>query len=122
MVSAGRDVSANALVARAAQRYFGDCGESSQPTSKTDRLGGAGIDGICARCARPLLTTEELPGSLAQSSAQQPYLGGDFSVEEIEAEHVRKVLARKQVLQEAATVLQMDRKTLLRRRKELKLE
>jgi NtrC-family two-component system response regulator AlgB len=49
-------------------------------------------------------------------------LGGDFSVEEIEAEHVRKVLARKQVLQEAASILQMDRKTLLRRRKDLKLE
>jgi len=62
-----------------------------------------------------------LPASISENLGNTPFLGGEYSVEEVEAEHIRRVLARKQSLQEAADVLKMDRKTLLRKRKELNL-
>jgi len=68
-----------------------------------------------------LIDVVNLPASLSESSPSHPFLGGEYSAEEIEAEHIRRVLARKQSLQEAADVLNLDRKTLLRKRKELNL-
>jgi NtrC-family two-component system response regulator AlgB len=63
----------------------------------------------------------DLPFSGAEISATRPALGGRFSVEEIEAEHIRQVLDRTATLQEAAAILKLDPTTLLRKRKSLGL-
>ena len=46
-------------------------------------------------------------------------LGGKFTVEEIEAEHIRRVVANTRTLEEAATILGIDPATLYRKRKKL---
>jgi NtrC-family two-component system response regulator AlgB len=63
----------------------------------------------------------DLPSSLSESTADRPAVGGAYSVEEIEAEHIRQVLARSKNLQQAAAVLKLDPTTLLRKRKSLNL-
>jgi NtrC-family two-component system response regulator AlgB len=72
-------------------------------------------------CAGDVLDVRDFPATLTESSGTAPFLGGEYSTEEIEAEHIRQVLARKTSIQEAAQVLQMDRSTLLRKRKSLNL-
>ncbi len=49
--------------------------------------------------------------------AAGPQLGGDFSLEEIEREHIQRVMARQKTLDAAAAVLGIDASTLWRRRK-----
>ena len=74
-----------------------------------------------------ILTTGEeievtdLPSSLSETLAQSPSVGGTYSIEEIEAEHIRQVLSRSKNLQQAATILKLDPTTLLRKRKSLNL-
>ena len=64
----------------------------------------------------------DLPSTLSEAtSSSHPILGGACSVEEIEAEHIRQVLARSKNLQQAATILNLDPTTLLRKRKSLNL-
>jgi NtrC-family two-component system response regulator AlgB len=63
----------------------------------------------------------DLPSSLNETSSESPAVGGAYSVEEIEAEHIRQVLARSKNLQQAAAILQLDPTTLLRKRKNLNL-
>ena len=46
-------------------------------------------------------------------------LGGKLRVDEIEAEHIRRVLANTRTLEEAAGVLGIDPATLYRKRKKL---
>jgi NtrC-family two-component system response regulator AlgB len=46
-------------------------------------------------------------------------LGGKFSLEEIEAEHLRRVVANTRTLEEAAAILRIDPATLYRKRKKL---
>jgi NtrC-family two-component system response regulator AlgB len=70
---------------------------------------------------REQLDLVDLPPSMKETSSTSIFLGGAFTVEEIEAEHIRQVLAQKRSLQEAADVLQVDRRTLLRKRKEWNL-
>ena len=68
------------------------------------------------------IQASHLPVELSDATAARPFLGGEYSLEEIEAEHIRQILARADSLQDAADLLKVDRKTLLRRRKELNLE
>jgi NtrC-family two-component system response regulator AlgB len=63
----------------------------------------------------------DLPTSLSENPNDSPAMGGSYSVEEIEAEHIRQVLRRSKNLQQAATVLGLDPTTLLRKRKSLNL-
>jgi len=64
----------------------------------------------------------DLPSTLSEAtSSSHPILGGACSVEEIEAEHIRQVLARSKNLQQAAAILKLDPTTLLRKRKSLNL-
>jgi NtrC-family two-component system response regulator AlgB len=72
-------------------------------------------------CADDVLDVRDFPATLTASSGKTPFLGGEYSTEEIEAEHIRQVLARKTSIQDAAEVLKMDRSTLLRKRKSLGL-
>jgi len=74
-----------------------------------------------------ILTTGEeidvvdLPPSLSGDRHEAPTVGGGYSVDEIEAEHIRQVLARSKNLQQAAAILKLDPTTLLRKRKSLNL-
>jgi len=74
-----------------------------------------------------ILTTAEeidvvdLPPSINEIRHETPTVGGGYSIDEIEAEHIRQVLARSKNLQHAATVLKLDPTTLLRKRKSLNL-
>jgi NtrC-family two-component system response regulator AlgB len=51
------------------------------------------------------------------SSATQTQLGGLHTLEEIEREHIQRVLARTATLDEAARVLGIDDSTLWRKRR-----
>jgi NtrC-family two-component system response regulator AlgB len=63
----------------------------------------------------------DLPPSLNESPCESPTMGGSYSVEEIEAEHIRQILRHSKNLQQAATILKLDPTTLLRKRKSLNL-
>ncbi len=72
-------------------------------------------------CTDDVLDVKDFPATLTENAATTPFLGGEYSTEEIEAEHIRQVLARKTSIQDAAEVLKLDRSTLLRKRKALDL-
>ncbi len=63
----------------------------------------------------------DLPSMLSETVTESPVLGGAYSIEEIEAEHIRQVLAHSKNLQQAAATLKLDPTTLLRKRKSLNL-
>jgi NtrC-family two-component system response regulator AlgB len=63
----------------------------------------------------PLIGPESLPGRIAAGTG--PSLGGDFTVEQVEREHILRVLARSATQDEAARVLGLDASTLWRKRK-----
>ena len=53
----------------------------------------------------------------AGASAPRPALGGDFSIAEVEREHIARVVARVPSFDAAAQVLDIDATTLQRKRK-----
>jgi NtrC-family two-component system response regulator AlgB len=67
-------------------------------------------------CQTDLVGVECLPGNLLAAEAS-PRVGDRVSLQEIEEEHIRRVLAATKSLQEAADVLGIDQATLWRRRK-----
>ncbi len=50
----------------------------------------------------------DLPTSLSDAAGESPAVGGSYSVDEIEAEHIRQVLARSKSIQQAAAILQLS--------------
>lgn len=57
------------------------------------------------------------PERMVPASASAPSLGGDWSLEAIEREHILRVLARTPTLEQAAVTLGIDASTLWRKRK-----
>ena len=65
-----------------------------------------------------VIEPEAFPAHIAAGAASSlPYLGGEFSLDAIEKEHITRVLARTQTLEEAAAILGIDASTLWRKRK-----
>ena len=63
------------------------------------------------------LGPEAFPGRIADHGAQAPAVGGDFTLEAVEREHILRVLDRTRTQEEASRVLGVDASTLWRRRR-----
>ncbi len=63
------------------------------------------------------LATEALPDRIAHNGTAAAQVGGDFTVEAVEREHILRVLARSKTQEEAARVLGLDASTLWRKRR-----
>ncbi|MBI5015697.1 MAG: sigma-54-dependent Fis family transcriptional regulator [Deltaproteobacteria bacterium] len=66
-----------------------------------------------------VLEPPAFPDRIAGQPPPGPSLGGTFTLEEIETEHLRRVLARSATLDEAARELGIDASTLWRKRRRL---
>jgi NtrC-family two-component system response regulator AlgB len=66
--------------------------------------------------AGPRIGVELLPERIG-GTVSAPHLGGEFTLDQIEREHIQRVLARTATAEEAARVLGIDTSTLWRRRK-----
>lgn len=55
--------------------------------------------------------------SAREKPVEPPHIGGDFSLEDIEREHITRVVTRSATLEDAAAVLGIDASTLWRKRK-----
>jgi NtrC-family two-component system response regulator AlgB len=63
------------------------------------------------------LGREALPDRIAAHTSPVPRLGGDFTLDQIEREHLERVAARSATLDDAARTLGIDASTLYRKRK-----
>ncbi len=64
-----------------------------------------------------LVEPHAFPGRIASRGAPAPSLGGDVTLDDLEREHILRVLARKETLEQAADCLGIDVSTLWRKRK-----
>jgi NtrC-family two-component system response regulator AlgB len=64
-----------------------------------------------------ILEAQALPERIAAHGGALAQVGGDFTVEQVEREHILRVLARTATLEDAARVLGIDASTLYRKRK-----
>ncbi|GAC1346745.1 MAG: sigma-54-dependent response regulator transcription factor AlgB [Myxococcales bacterium] len=67
--------------------------------------------------AGQVLAPAAFPERVVQHAAQVPAVGGDNTVEELEREHILRVLARTRTQEEAAQILGLDASTLWRKRR-----
>jgi NtrC-family two-component system response regulator AlgB len=74
------------------------------------------IERAAILCRTDRVGMDCLPANLAPESLA-PHIGDPVSLEKIEEQHIRRILASTKSLQEAAEVLEMDKATLWRRRK-----
>ena len=65
----------------------------------------------------PRLEPQALPERMADCAPGGPSLGGDFTIEDIEREHILRVTTRHPSAEDAARVLGIDASTLWRKRK-----
>ena len=63
------------------------------------------------------LGREALPERIAAQVSTAPRLGGDFTIDQIEREHIERVAGRATTLEDAAKILGIDASTLYRKRK-----
>ncbi len=68
-------------------------------------------------CNGGMIETDDLSETIQTNTELR--LGGKLTVQEIEAEHIRRVVASTRTLDEAATILDIDPATLYRKRKKL---
>jgi NtrC-family two-component system response regulator AlgB len=69
-----------------------------------------------------VLAATALPERIASQTLTLPWLGGDYSLEQVEQEHVLQVLNRVETQEEAARILGIDPSTLWRKRKKYEEE
>jgi two-component system, NtrC family, response regulator AlgB len=67
--------------------------------------------------ASPVLTPEAFPNRVVAQSQRVPMVGGHYTVEEVEREHILRVLAQAPSLEDAAHILGIDASTLWRKRR-----
>ena len=60
---------------------------------------------------------DALPEAITSGKAVGPYLGGEFTIDAIEREHIFRVLANAGSIDEASRILGIDASTLWRKRK-----
>ncbi|MDD5244881.1 MAG: sigma-54 dependent transcriptional regulator [Syntrophorhabdaceae bacterium] len=78
------------------------------------------IERVVILCPSRTIEPEYLPERMVfREGSGSARIGGDHTLEEIEKEHIRTVLARSASLEEAAQVLGIDASTLWRKRKKL---
>ena len=77
------------------------------------------IERAVVMCAGSVIRPEDLSERLMASSHARVYLGGDFTLRQIGDEHVAKVLLRHPKVGEVARVLDIERSTLLTKRRRL---
>jgi two-component system, NtrC family, response regulator AlgB len=66
-----------------------------------------------------LIGPEALPERISGGKQNTPFVGGDFKLEDVEREHITRVLNRASTLEEGARILGIDTSTLWRKRKKL---
>lgn len=64
-----------------------------------------------------VLSPASFPERIVQHAASVPVVGGDFTVDDLEREHILRVLARTRTQEEAAQILGVDASTLWRKRR-----
>jgi NtrC-family two-component system response regulator AlgB len=64
-----------------------------------------------------VLTPDALPHTIASSGSNLPRLGGDFTLDDIERDHILRVMTSAETHEEAARILGIDVSTLWRKRK-----
>jgi NtrC-family two-component system response regulator AlgB len=64
-----------------------------------------------------VLDASALPRKVADAPATGPALGDDVTLDDVEKEHIRRVLLRASSLEDAARILGIDPSTLWRKRK-----
>ncbi len=64
-----------------------------------------------------LVGLEHLPGQLTSATAMRVEVGGPVTLDDLEAEHIRRIVASSPSLDEAARILGIDPSTLYRKRK-----
>ncbi|NLY00995.1 MAG: sigma-54-dependent Fis family transcriptional regulator [Rhodopirellula sp.] len=70
----------------------------------------------------PTIEPEAFPERMQQDAAKVPQLGGDCTLEEIERQHILRVLTRTATQEDAAQTLGIDVSTLWRKRKKYEAE
>jgi len=65
------------------------------------------------------LGPDDFPGVLAAGSAPQPQVGAPVSLHALETAHIQMVVASSSSLEEAARILEIDKSTLYRKRKQM---
>jgi NtrC-family two-component system response regulator AlgB len=80
------------------------------------------VERIVAVGSGAVVALEDLPPNLTSGpSGPSVELGGEFSLDQIEAEHIRRVLKRSPTIERASNLLGVDQSTLWRKRKRLNL-
>ncbi len=67
--------------------------------------------------AGQVLPPEALQERIFHNAVESPVIGGDFTVDQVEREHVLRVLARSRTQEEEAHILGVDGSTLWRKRR-----
>jgi NtrC-family two-component system response regulator AlgB len=64
-----------------------------------------------------VIEAEAFPARMVRNNPPQPFVGGDFATDEVEQEHIMRVIQRTPTLERAAAILGIDYTTLWRKRK-----
>ena len=67
--------------------------------------------------AAQIITPEVFPDRMQSSPTQRPEVGGIFTMDQIEREHMQRIMARSPTQEEAAKILGIDATTLWRKKK-----